>query len=387
MGAGQWRLTRFDTTVITVVGMMLATLVILILTDDTTVPGLRVAFMRTNDDGVVNIWLADPQAPDDAEQITFSETGVHDFGVSPDGTTIAFAERNGDAVNRNAEIKLLNIRTGTVQQVTNCTMQDADCTTPVWHPDGNVIAYQRMELNSDLSVGISPNRVWLLDLTSSPAETQPLIADSQVLGYSPVWSPSGDQLAFYDTAQSGIVVYDFAASAESGEPSLAFVPTTYGTVGDFSPDGTRLVFPEMLPGGPLVRAALQVADLENRDFNSLTDSTPDVDDQAAVWHPDGNRLAIARRYLDPDRLTRGHQVFLADADGEDVYPLVYDERYIHSFFSWSPDGEKLLMNRFPVLTPDGEANPFGTLEIWMYDMTSESLEMVVADGFQPRWVP
>ena len=381
------RLTRFDITVISTIVVLVAVLLILLLTMDTSVPGLRVAFLRTDDAGVVNLWLVDPEAPDDAEQITFSEVGVHDFGVSPDGNSIAFAERNGDAVNRNAEIKLLNLRTGNIQQVTNCTMQDADCTTPVWRPDGRVIAYQRMELNSDLSVGISPNRVWLLDLTTTPATAQPLLADSQILGYSPVWSPDGGQLAFYDTAQSGIVIYDFATSAELGEPSLAFVPTTYGTVGVFSPDGSHLVFPEMLPGGPLVRAALQVADLDNQEFISLTESTPDVDDQAAAWHPDGDQLAIARRYLDPERLTRGHQIFLSDVTGEEASPLVYEERYIHSFFSWSPDGDALLMNRFPVLTPEGEANPFGTLEIWIYDMTTESLNLVVDNGFQPRWVP
>lgn len=376
-------LTRLDLTVLATGTLLVATLLIVILTGDTAPEGVRVAFVRPDANAANNLFILDPDDPDDIDQLTFAENGIFDYNVSPDGSYIAYAVRDMDAPNRNAEIMLLDLRTGETRQLTNCVMQDADCTTPAWRPGNRMIAYQRVELNSALSVGVSPNRVWLLDLSSNPVTTYPLVEDSQVLGYSPIWSPDGSRLAAYDTSRSGIMIYDF--SAETTE--VAILPTTYGTVGAFSPDGSQLIFPELLPGGPLVRAALQIADLSAGEFSPLTEENREIDDQGAAWHPDGDLIAITRRYLDPERLTRGHQLFLADVNAGTVTELIYDERYIHSFFSWSPDGTQLLMNRFPALDENGDPNADGKLEIWTYDMATGDLTRLIEDAYQPRWVP
>lgn len=380
------RLTRFDMLVAAVLLATAAAIALVTLTAASQKDGLRVAYMKNSAGGVPNIWVADAANPAEAQQVTFTQYGVYDYAVSADGRYIAYSER--DFESGLAEIKVLDLNTGMQRQLTNCIMEDSDCITPAWRPDGRMIAYQRISLNTGLDVGISPNRIWLLDLSSDPAATFPLFEDPQVLGYSPVWSADGSRLAFYDSAGQGILIYDFAATAAAGgEVRLAFIPTGYGTVGAFAPDSTRMIFPEMLLGGPTsVHTYLQVANLDTTRFEVLTSPDENADDQYAAWHPDGQRIAILRRYLDT-RFTRGWQIYLLDTAAGSLVPLVYSETYNHSYFSWSPDGRYLLMQRFPILTPDGQINPEGRTEIWTYDMETRELRQVADDAYIPRWVP
>lgn len=380
------KFTRFDVIIWSVVGLLGGAVIVLLLMGQQTVPGLSVAFVMPDENGVNNLWRIDPQNPDSPEQLTFVTTTIHDYSVSLDGNFIAYAERIADAPNRNAEIMLLNLRTRNVSQLTNCVAEDADCTTPVFRPDGRMIAYQRMELNSTLGLGVSPNRVWLLDINGDTVTNMPLIADSQVLGYTPKWSPDGAKLAFYETREQGIYVFDFSTESPEDQ-AFAMIPTSYGTVGDFSPDGNFMIFPEIHISGSVARSTLQIADLVGQSFVSISEDNPDVDDQEAAWSPDGERLLVARRYIDPERLTRGHQLFLYDVSEETFTPLIYDERYIHSYFSWSPDGRYILMNRFQVLTDEGDTTSNSTLEIWVYDLQTGEFNQIVQNGYQPRWIP
>src|SRR5690606_30146980 len=138
----------------------------------------RVAYLTPADSVPQNVWIAEPGVEASAAQVTFSTGGVLNFDVSPDGTMIALAERNEYGT---SDIKLLNLETGATEQLTNGV--DSDCNTPVWRPDGTMILYHRIDLNSDLgSVGVSPTRVWLIDLTTTPPVNRPLFSDSQILG-------------------------------------------------------------------------------------------------------------------------------------------------------------------------------------------------------------
>lgn len=337
----------------------------------------RVAYLAPADGVPQNIWLADPLDPDSTEQVTFSQSGIYDFGVSPDGTHIAFAERNTST--GTSDIKLINLETGALQQLTNCV--DADCTSPVWRPDGTQIAYQRVELNSDLgAVGASPTRVWLIDLTSNPATTRPLFSDLQILGYNPQWSADGGRIAIFNRDQ-GILVFDFL------DNSLAVVPNRTGSLGTLSPDGTRLVFPDLvITQGEPVRSYLQMADIDGQEIIPLGDPSAPLQDERVQWHPDGDQLAIARRYHD-DRYTRGYQVYLLNVDDLSAEPLTQDERYANGFFFFDPTGDQLVIQRFPELNADGQPNTEGRPEIWTYSLTADELTQVAVNAFHPRWVP
>ena len=84
---------------------------------------------------------------------------------------------------------------------------DAACSEVAWRPDGKVIAFDHVELNSGNGMPPGATRVWVYDLDSNQA--QPLFKDTQQLGYSPRWSPDGQKLAVYDSGNGVVVVHDF----------------------------------------------------------------------------------------------------------------------------------------------------------------------------------
>ena len=115
-----------------------------------TVTPPRIAYLYPADGSPQNIWIVDPADPDHPKQITNSTDGIYNYGISPDGTQIAYAEN--DRGTGTADIKLLDLASGTVVQLTHC--QTAICTTPVWRPDGQMIAYERAENDPQLGTGL-----------------------------------------------------------------------------------------------------------------------------------------------------------------------------------------------------------------------------------------
>jgi Tol biopolymer transport system component len=343
-----------------------------------TVRTPRVAYLTPVNSIPQNVWMADPTDPSTAEQITFSPSGILNFDVSPDGTKIAFAERNSST--GTSDIKMLDLENGALQQLTNCP--DSDCNSPVWRPDGSMIAYHRIDLNSDLTnVGTSPTRVWLIDLSTTPATTRPLFSDSQILGYNPEWSADGNRIAVYDNNSQGILVYNFA----DGVPTL--IPTRNGGSDvSLSPDGSKVIFPNLIIENASARSNLLMADLTTNQVVELSAAAEPLDDATTAWSPDGRYLAIARRYLD-ERFTRTRQIYLMDMQDNSVMPLVTDERYFNGFFSWDPQGKSLVIQRFPELTEDYEPNNEGMPEIWTYELATQSLVKVATNAYLPRWVP
>lgn len=338
----------------------------------------RVAYLAPATSFPQNVWIADPLNPDEARQVTHSPTGLFDFSVSPDGTQIAFSEYDDQATDIN--IKLLDIASGTVQQITNC--QDATCTNPVWRPDGQTIAYHRLDANTSIAgIGPSITRIWLVDVTGTVFNNRPLFDDFQIVGHSPTWSGDGQRIAIYDPTAPGILVRDL------NDQSIAMIPSLNGTMGTLSPDGTQLVFPNIDAGmtSP-IRNFLQVADLTSNEVNQLTTLDDAIDDTMAAWHPNGRDLAIARRYVD-ERFTRGPQIYLLDSETGEAEPLVVDPAYVNGFFSWSPTGDQIVLQRFQTLDAQGNPTQNARTEVWVYNRTTDALVRVAVDAFLPHWVP
>lgn len=337
----------------------------------------RVAYLAPATSSPNNIWIADPTDPASAKQATFSPSGIFNYSVSPDGSKIAFSERNTNT--GTTDIKLLDLDSGGIQQITNC--QDANCTTPVWRPDGQVIGYERSELNSSFTnVGVSPTRIWLIDLTSTPPTTRPLFSDSQMLGYGLQWSADGNRITVFDTNSQGILFHQF-----NPESTIA-IPSRYGSPGWLSPDGTRVVYPEVVFQQSEAHSYLQLVDLKTQDIKSLTSPDDPIDDDSAAWSPDGKTLAIARRYLD-DRYTRGKQLYLLNPDDSSVQEILFDPQYQLGAFIWDPNGTQLVIQRFPDPVAMGDPNNPGKPEIWTVDVATKKLTKIADDAFFPDWVP
>ncbi len=365
----------FDRTILIVIAILVAVVLLtavllLIQPPPSTTPLL--AYLAPSA-GPFNIWQVDPSQPDSARAITTSETGVYDFAVSVDGRYIAYSEEydGGQTANLMLHDRTLN----TTRLLVECASQDAFCFSPAWRSDGLMLAYQRREADDVLMAGY----LWLLDLSVEPPATVPLFPDGDVYANDPQWSANGSRLAFYDVATQSVLVYDFAATTE--QTRVFALPAGNGSSGTLSRDGRLLIFPELIIAEP-ARSVLKYVDLGSGTQRTLTLEGELTDDRFARWHPDGERVAITRRYLDDERFTFGDQVYLVEAVTGDISPLIFDRSYQHSELTWSPDGTQLAVHRVQL---EGRTT-VGTPEIWVYSLTDSALTRVVDDGFYPRWI-
>ena len=379
-------LSRFDMTVAAIVIVLVVVVGGVSYFGSPARKGAMVAYLYPLDAPLQNVWIAPVNDPSQAQAVTDSAMGIFDFGVSPDGRHIAYSER--DAETRTLDIYLLDLQTGSITQLTDCGSTDAECSSPVFHPSDNAIAYTRISLNRDFeSVSVGAPRIWVLDINTK--QTQPLSADSQTLGYSPQWSDDGNTIAFFsaDVNQPGILVYNFTPQRSDDQPSLNFVPSSQGTVGALAPNGRKLIFPDMVARQNGYFAHMKIVDFTQTppEFTNFTDPQAPIDDAAIDWHPNGQYVTIERRYMD-ERYTRGFQLYNIDVSTNEVTPLLVDEQYSHHYFEWNRSGDAVVMQRIPILNADGTPNAQARPEIWVLNIETGDLTLISEQAFHPRWV-
>ena len=187
--------------------------------------------------------------------------------------------------------------------------------TPAWSPDGRALAVNgwRQEGGSGLYVVPADGTgiVWLADAESGGS-----------------WSPDGRRLAFAQPEGDEAALYTIAADGADAR-RVTTVPRWQITVPRWkagyrdqawihtvawSPDGAQLLY-------PCGERQFCVVTLDGEQVGA----TPLIGDHA-VWSPDGQRIAVARR-LDayPALHSAGLILYSAAPDGSDVRPLVLAE--------------------------------------------------------------
>lgn len=309
----------------------------------------------------------------DIQQLTDTEFGVADYAVSPDGTMIVYTIYNRDG---SSDLWLYDVATSNSRQLTNCV--DAFCAAPSWHPDGTQIAYEREDYNPELGV-VGARRIWTVDINT--VQSRVLFEDSQIVGHSPLFSPTGNRLAMFSTNPPGIMVYDFV----TGQSAL--IDSMQGVVGSFSQDGTHLIYPILVRGarGDTFYTQLEGLEIagalnEGRRYRITGDPNEPIEDILGFWNPDNLHIALSRRYLD-NRYTFGAQIYLLDSETNEVSPLVVDDAYTHGGLEWSPDGNLLVYQRFNHEVSGSKP------EIWYYNMTTGEPVKVSDDAFLPGFLP
>ena len=372
------KLDRLDIAVIILVAICLLGVIAAAIFSDPARRSARVAYLFPALGAAQNVWLADIDS-DHRQQLTFSEGGIFDFGISPDGRWLAYAER---VANGSVTLRLLDIPSGNTRDLVDCASIKALCSSPVFSPNGELLAYQRAEALGG-SFGLS--RIWLVDLLSADYDSVPLIGDTQIVGHTPLWSGDSNTVAFYnaDSAQPGILLYDISPRGDD-EARLKFIPSAHGTMGSLSPSGRQVIFPELVFRDAQFFSHLQIADLAKKEFAAFTDPNGPVDDVAARFSPDGARVAIARRYTD-SRWTPGHQVYTRDLAATDAewQAVAYNPDYNSSYFRWNQSGTRLVMQRFP-LKADADGQP-ARPQVWVHDFASGSTRQIADDAYAPQW--
>lgn len=373
--ARQGRLTRLDITVLSVAVGLIALLIglHLNLSQPSSFSG-SILYLTPANERRNNIWSAYPDRLDKARQMTFSDTGIQSFAVSPNGKWVVYTEYQNDGATKDTHLILLNVLTFETQPLTSCV--DSSCENPIFSPDSRFVAYERINLNSDLpGVPASPPRILLVDLFYPEPREQPLERDEQKLGMTARWSPDGRWLSVLDRSAGGVRLYDMQRGRST------FIARSYTSSGTFSSDSKRLVFPAFVEGNGEVRTILQQYDLDDGSLETLQTDVVGFRPVAAFYSPSGPYLA-ALHLAEEAQCYSGPALYLARILESGELQTISATDYCVQTVTWGPTGTQLFLQR--VFTDETGTS---TSEIWMYDPETGVAERLIANAYHPRWLP
>lgn len=170
-----------------------------------------------------NIFMMPSSGEGKITRLTFNDAVIETAPTpSPDGTKLAYFARTPQGT----KILLLNLiqKTTWPRYLTHSSKEER---FPVWHPDGEKLAFWR------------ENDIWIRNLDGGPSIR--LIEDAHARGnYSPVWSPSGSHIAFLN-ATSGFQQVGVAHVQTGSVTPITYSAHQHSQV-SWSPDGELLVF-------------------------------------------------------------------------------------------------------------------------------------------------
>lgn len=365
----------------------------------------------------------------------FADSG--DAVFSPDGTRIAFSSArafdgsNNHDVNQVANIWVMNADGTNATALTHLTAVKADCTRPVWSPDGTKIAYtstRALDGTDDTNpIGsfIRVTNVWVINADGTG--NAPLTDDSSIVGGGttssgdPVWSPDGTKMVF------------FSARATDGTklPNTNSVPNIW----IMNSDGTgRLpltfhtaagIFPTTytwLPSGKIIYSmnaalagdAFGIPNIFSLDptvvpFSSiaLTTFTNAANFFPSV-SPDGTKIAfLSTRALDGTDTANTNNttnIWVMNADGSSPTHLtsltamgpgavIGSGRPNQIAFPWLKDGSKIAFPSARALDGSDTVNTNFVINVWVMNSDGSAQHPVTkvtaigTDSSEPVWHP
>jgi len=340
--------------------------------------GLQVVYMSPVD--APELWRV-PASGGEAVQLTETDGGVYDFVVSPFSDWIVYAVENETA---GIDLWLLELATSKAHKLLDCS--EERCIEASWSPDGEYVVFTRL----------NPSQQSLWIAAREDGTVTPLLSDGAPDGYSPSWSPDGEHVAFVEGNSDRIRII----SLQGGENYR--LPGIYGLMGNWSPDGTRLVYvskeeEKVFAGDEILIASVEtgkVTPLVLPEFDHLT-SLEDagelehgheidlegvrIEASVPVWHPTEELLLLAQR---PFFATFSKQLWLLPLDEDSqTQPVTDDHNFVHAAYSWSPDGEQVVFQRFAL--EQTNAVP----QVWVWQRESGEVRMLADNAALPQWLP
>ena len=270
----------------------------------------EIVFSAEDRDGYEHLFAMQPDGSG-RRQITDFGTDDSEPAISPDGRTVAFVHQLEDV---SPAIATIPIDGGTVTWLT-----DADVFVtggPSWSPDGERIAFAAHDGDAQRLFVMNANGTGKHSVTGNDFHWVE----------SPAWSPDGSSIAFIASPVSG-----------DDDPSIWDVYT-------IRPDGTGL--------------------------RNVT-SSPDDDEGAVTWSPDGERIAFSLATgrgsaIVVRRLSHSTQTRITDGSDVDSSP------------AWSPDGRVIAFER--------ASFQGGGYDIWLVEPDGTAAEQLTFDGgFGAAW--
>jgi len=321
---------------------------------ESTLSGARVFYLAEDENKykqifVTEINLSSPQ------KITNTEKGVTDFAVSPDESQIVFIEQTEDL---DYALWLTGLDGANQRRMFLC--DNANCSQPVWSPDGLRIIFEYMPLDAGTS------SLWWLDVTTGAAQS--VFQEARLPGTNPRWSPNGEWLSYAST--DGIRLNNLT----TGESRL--IQNMLGAAAQWSPDGKTILLRDVIIKNGQFVTQLYLYDLA---ADSLTNPSPseNIENILATWSPDGKQIAVVRRDLS---IPRGDQIWLMNVDGSNARAITSAPAVLHGSLNWSPDGKFILYDLYLL-----DSFPLESQLEAVNVATGETTNLGIV-GYNPKWV-
>jgi Tol biopolymer transport system component len=223
----------------------------------------------------------------EAVQITDGPGDDYQPDLSPNGRFLAFARRNGDAV----DLRMRDLKSGREEIVAQNNALNLD---PRWSPDGRRIAYVTTEGSGNFHIAIAErsdgawtSRRWRAERKTEAPRYYYAPTDHEL---SPAWSPDGAEILFVSNADilhgTGAI---FRQRLDLSGPArrVRDEETNWKARPDWSPDGTRIAY-----GSYLGRQWHQIWMTTAEPGGYPTPFTyGEFDLVSPRWSPKGDRLA------------------------------------------------------------------------------------------------
>jgi Tol biopolymer transport system component len=252
----------------------------------------------------------------------------HPIAWSPDGRWLAISEANARG-NLTDGIVLISQDTGERVDWVRLDRVFSGSAEPAFSPDGSRLAYIRTtgEYTGQVNtVGVGPD--------GRPAGAPTVVAYTGQALHSPIWTADGRSLLAIEgeaSSNGGVIRIPLEAPARAER----LVGLEHAKSLALSRDGTKLAFSRGGTDSDIWRFDLREPSKSGR-FAAST-----LWDGDAAYSPDGRRVAFA------SNRNGGHELWVADADGDNAVPITRFNGPIAGTPRWSPDGQQIAFDSRP----------------------------------------
>ena len=274
---------------------------------------------------------------------------------------IAFtSDRDG-----NDEIYVMDANGKNLRRLTNNRHADG---SPSWSPDGKRIVFtSHRDEHAHIKHGWPTSEIYVMDADGG---NQQRLTENHVHDLTPVWSPDSERIVFASDRDEPRPYCDIYVMDADGSNIQRLTNHRFDErYPSWSPDGKRIVFSARREGHFenkfAVTFEIYVMDADGGNLQRLTENRKN--DYAAVWSPDGKRIAFSS---DRKGDFANFEIYVMDADGGNPQNLTNNRAWDWAP-SWSPDSKRIAFRS----DRDGHViNGKSTHEIYVMD----------ADGGNPQ---
>jgi Tol biopolymer transport system component len=283
----------------------------------------KILFNSTRDGNGLNIYRMNPDGSD-AQIVGPPGKGPV---LSPDGTRIAYI---GSGAPEGIEALYVMNADGTNLVRLTDTPDESD-NFPVWSPDSTRVSFSshRQESNDSFVRTINADGTNLVTISPPGSHND-----------FPAWSPDGARVSFlrrtYDDLGNNTSANVYVVNADGSNPvRFDNAANEWDGAAVWSPDGARLAFLRA-NSSPSQMADLYTIRPDGSDLRRLTTGQMAFEGSIIQWSPDGSKLSFASVHENVQELD------VINADGSGLVTVISSTNFLSGAEKWSPDGSKLV---------------------------------------------